>query len=167
MGVDEQGQVVGPIAEEGEPLRMAHDDVEFVAMNDEVAFAVSRCMDRAALDLDPAEGQAEELTGELIVVAGNEHHPRAPADLAQQFLDDIVMRLRPVPAGAETPAVDDVADQIDRVGLDMAEHVQDEMGLAAARAQVQIREKKRPVSMRRMGLGHESASRGERTNDSD
>src|SRR5271170_7688132 len=109
---------------------MAHHDVEFVAMNDEVALAVGRGMDRLPLDLDPAESQAEELTGEFIVVAGNEHHPRAAPNLAQQFLDDVVMRLRPVPAGAEAPTIDDVTDQVDRVGLDMAQHIQDKMGLA-------------------------------------
>ena len=49
------------------------------------------------------------------------------------------MRLRPIPAGAKPPAVDDVADQIDRVRLDMAQHIQDKMSLAATRAQVQIR----------------------------
>ena len=86
-----------------------------------------------------AEGQAEELTGEFIVVARNEHHPRAAPNLTQQFLDDVVMRLRPVPAGAEPPAIDDVADEVDGVGLDMAQHIQDKMGLATARAQVQIR----------------------------
>ena len=113
---------------------MAHDDVEFVAMNDEIALAVGRGVDRLALDLDAAEGQAEELAGELIVVAGNEHHPSAAPNLAQQLLDDVVMGLWPVPAGAEPPAVDDVADQVDRVGLDVAQHVQDKVRLAAARA---------------------------------
>ena len=108
---------------------MAHDDVEFVAMNDEVALTVGRGMDRLPLDLDPAEGQPEELAGEFVVVARNKDHPRAAPNLAQQFLDDVVMRLRPVPAGAEPPAVDDVADQVDRVGLDMAQHIQDKMRL--------------------------------------
>ena len=138
---------------------MAHDDVEFVAMSDEIALAVGRGVDRLALDLDPAEGQAEELAGELIVVAGNEHHPRAAPHLAQQFLDDVVVRLGPVPAGAKPPAVDDVADQVDRVGLDVAQHVKNQMGLAAARAQVQIRQEQRPVSMGLMGLGHERPPR--------
>src|SRR6202035_3550600 len=132
MGVDEQSEIVGPVAEKREPLRMTHHDVEFVAMNDEVALTVGRGMDRLPLDLDPTEGQAEELTGEFIVVARNKHHPRAAPNLAQQFLDDVVMRLRPVPAGAEPPAVDDVADEVNGVGLDMAQHIQDKMGLATA-----------------------------------
>ena len=96
-------------------------------------------MDRPPLDLDAAEGEPEELARELVMVAGNEHHPRAAPDLAQQFLDDVVMRLRPVPARAKPPAVDDVADQVDRVGLDVTQHIEDKMGLAAPRAQVQIR----------------------------
>src|SRR5262249_26091593 len=121
MRVDEQGEIVGPVAEEGEPLRMAHDDVEFVAMNDEVALAVGRGVNCLPLDLDPAKRQAEELTGEFIMVAGDEHHPRAAPNLTQQFLDDVIMRLRPVPTGAEPPAIDDVADEVDGVGLDMAQ----------------------------------------------
>ncbi len=60
---------------------MAHDDVEFVAMNDEIALAVGGGVDRLALDLDPAEGQAEELPSEFIVVARDEHHPRAAPHL--------------------------------------------------------------------------------------
>ena len=138
---------------------MADDDVEFVAMNDEITLAVDRGVDRLPPDLDPAEGQAEELTGELIVIARNEHHPRAAPHLSQQFLDDVVMRLRPVPAGAESPAVDDVADQVDRVRLDMAQHIQDKMRLAPACAQVQIRQEQGPVSMGLLGLGHQGPPR--------
>ena len=139
MRVDEQGGVVGPVAEEREPLRMAYDDIELVAVNDEITLAVGRGVDCLPFDLDPTEGQAEELPGEFIMVAWDENHPRAAPHLSQQFLHDVVMRLRPVPAGAEPPAVDDVADQIDRVRLDMAQHIQDKMSLAATRAQVQIR----------------------------
>src|SRR5271170_4874736 len=69
MGVDEQREIVGPVAEEGEPLRVADDDVEFVAVDDEVALAVGRRMNRLPLDFDAPEGQSEELTGELVVVA--------------------------------------------------------------------------------------------------
>src|SRR5271167_4407216 len=125
MGIDEEREIVGPVAKEGEPLRMADDHVEFVAVDDEVALAVGRRMDRLPLDLDSAERQTEELAGKLVVVAGNEHHPGAAANLAQQFLDDVVMSLRPIPAGAEAPAIDDIADKVDRLGLDMAQHVQD------------------------------------------
>src|SRR6202022_3385827 len=63
MGIEEKGRRIGPVAEVGEPLRMADDDVEFVSMSDKVALAVGRFVDGLARDLDAAEGQAEELAG--------------------------------------------------------------------------------------------------------
>ena len=93
------------------------------------------------------------------MVAGNEHHPGAASHLAQQFLDDVVMRLRPVPAGAEAPAIDDVSDKVDSVGLHIPQHIQNKMGLAAARAQMQIRQEQRPVSLALLRLGHRGPPR--------
>ena len=70
-------------------------------------------------DDDAVELVADEGTRELVVVAGNEDHPRALADLAQQLLDDVVVGLRPVPVALELPAVDDVADQEQVLALDV------------------------------------------------
>ena len=126
---------------------MAHDDVELVAVHDEIALAVGGGVDGLALDLDAAEGQAEELAGEFVMVAGNEHHAGAAAHLAQKLLHHVVVRLRPIPSRAQPPAVDDVADQVNRVRLDVPQHVENEMRLATARSQMQIREEQRAVAM--------------------
>ena len=112
-----------------------------------------------AHDLDAAEGQAEELAGELVVVAGHEDHARAAPHLAQQLLHDVVVRLRPVPARAQPPAVDDVADEIDRVRLVVAKQVEDEIRLAAARAEMEIRQEQRAIAMGRRGCLDTPASR--------
>ena len=120
MGVDEDREIVGPVAEEGEPLGVPHDDVEFVAVHDEKPLAVRRRVFGVADDLDAAERQADELPREFVVIARHEHHARAAPDLAQKLLDDVVMRLRPVEARAHAPAVEDVADEIDRVGVVVA-----------------------------------------------
>ena len=82
-------------------------------------------MDRVAHDLDAAERQSNELAGELVVIAGHEDHARAVADLAQKLLDDVVVLLRPVPARAQAPAVDNVADEKDRVGLVVLQEIED------------------------------------------
>ncbi len=137
---------------------MPDDDVELVAVDDEIALAVGGGVDRLAPDLDAAEGQAEELAGEFVMVAGNEDHARAAPDLAQKLLHDVVVRLRPVPAAAKPPAVDDVADEVDRVRLDVAKHVEDEIGLTAARSQMKIRKEQRAVAMGPVRFGH-AASR--------
>ena len=154
MRVDEQGGRVGPVAEIGEPLRVTHDDVELVAVRDEIALAVCGGVDDLALDLDAAERQAEELAGEFVMVSGNEHHARSPAHLAQKLLHDVVVRLRPIPSRAQPPAVDDVADQVNHVSLDMPQHVENEVRLATARSQMQIREEQRAVAMGPVMLCH-------------
>src|SRR5947209_809905 len=61
--------------------------------------------------------------------------------LAQQLLHDVVVKLRPIPSGPELPAVDDVAHQIDGLGFVMAQEVEKLLGLAAARSQMDIRQK--------------------------
>ena len=65
----------------------------------------------------------------------------ALARLAQQLLHHVVVRLRPIPARAQLPAIDDVADQIDRFGIVIAQEVEQAFGLAAARAEMNIRNK--------------------------
>ena len=106
---------------------MAHHDVEFVAVHDEIALAVGRDVHRVAHDLDAAERQPDELARELVVIARHEDHARAVPDLAQQLLDDVVVLLRPVPARAQAPAVDDVADEKDRVGVVVTQEVEDQL----------------------------------------
>ena len=129
---------------------MAHDDVELVAVHDEIALSVGCDVYGVAHDLDAAEGQADELARELVVVARHEDHARAMAHLAQQFLDDVVVHLRPVPAGAQPPPVDDVADQKDRVRVVVAQEIQDQMRLAAARAQMHIGQEDRAIALDRV-----------------
>ena len=125
---------------------MTNNDVEFVAMHDEIAPPVGGDMGGLTHDLDAAEAQADELARELVVVARHEDHARAVANLAQQLLDDVVVRLRPVPAAAQSPAVDDVADQEESVGVVVAQEIERQLGLAAARAKMKIGEEDRPVA---------------------
>jgi hypothetical protein len=48
------------------------------------------------------------------------------------------MALRPIPARFQPPAVDDVADQIDRIRIVMAQEFEQEIGLAASRSEKNI-----------------------------
>ena len=129
---------------------MAHHDVELVAVHDEIALSVGRDMDRVAHDLDAAEGQADELAREFVVIAGHEDHARAVAHLAQQLLHDVVVRLRPVPARAQPPAVDDVADEKDRLRVVVAQEIEHQFGLATARAQMQVGDEDRAIASDRL-----------------
>ena len=92
ISVQEERQVIGPITEKGEPFGIAHDDVEFVAMDDQEAPSVGRRMDDAIDEDDAAEGQADILAGEFIMIARHIDDARALADLAQELLDHVVVR---------------------------------------------------------------------------
>ena len=116
-GVGPDREIIGPVAEMGEPAGVVNDDVELVAVNHEQFFAVGRLVDDMVDNLDAAELHAEKFAGEFVVIAGNEDHAGAFADLAQQFLHDVVVGLWPVPAGFQPPAVDDVADEEKLLGL--------------------------------------------------
>ena len=79
----------------------------------------------------------------LVVIAGNVEQADPFARLPQQLLHDVVVKLRPIPGGLELPAVDDVAHEIDGVGFVMAQEVEQLVGLAAARPQMDVRQKQR------------------------
>ena len=107
-------------------------------------------MDDAVADLDAAEMDAAELAQELVVVARNVDDARALARLAQQLLHHVVVGLRPVPGRAQPPAVDDVADEVDRIRLVLAQEFQHRLRLSPLRAQMQVRDEQAAIAPRRI-----------------
>jgi hypothetical protein len=75
-------------------------------------------------------------TGSLVVVAGQIHHLGAVLGARQQPMQDMLMRVRPEPSLAQAPAVDDVADQIQVVGLDVLQEIQQTISLATSSTEV-------------------------------
>jgi hypothetical protein len=109
MGVEGDQGPVAPIPQEGQPTGVLDHAVELVAVGDQIALAVGRLVDRVAGDDHSAEVDAAEVAHHLVVVAGHIDHLHALAGQAQDLLDDVVVRLRPVPARAQLPPVDDIA----------------------------------------------------------
>ncbi|KAG0758409.1 hypothetical protein G6F22_019653 [Rhizopus arrhizus] len=72
------------------------------------------------------------------MVAGDEHHARAVARLAQDALDDVVVRARPVPMLAQLPAVHDIAHQVKGVRIVVVQEIEQEFRLAPGSTQVNI-----------------------------
>src|SRR5215470_1807371 len=127
----------------GEPARLGHHEVEMIAVDHQVAAAVGTEMDIALRDLDAAEVSAVIFTQKLIMVARHVDHAGALARLAQQLLDHVIMGLRPIPGCPQAPTVDNVADQIDRVGVMIAQKVEKKLRLAPACAKMDIRNEER------------------------
>jgi hypothetical protein len=101
-----------------------------------------------AANVDVAEREIAELARRFVVIARDVHDLRALSRLAQDFLHDVVVRLRPEPAFAKLPSVDDVADEIQILRLVVPQEIEQIRRLAAARAEVDIGQPDRAVSMR-------------------
>ncbi len=106
-------EVVGLVAEQREPARLRHDQIEDVAVHDQIAAAVGALVHDILHHLDAAEMRAVIAAQEFVVIAGDVDEAGAFTRRAQQLLHHVVMGLRPIPGRAQRPAVDDIADQID------------------------------------------------------
>jgi hypothetical protein len=69
-----------------------------------------------------------------------------------------VIEIQPAPTGFQLPAVDDIADQINGVGVVIAEKVEKPVGLAAARAEMNVGDEERTEPSCAVLKRHESQS---------
>ncbi len=152
--IELERELVGRVAEVGQPACALHDAVEQVAVHDPQPPSVGGDVDDIVVHLDAAEGVVGIAAHELVVVAGHEDHPRALARLAQDLLRHVVVRLRPEPTAPELPAVDDVAHQVQRVAFEAAQEGEQCGSLAARRAQVQIRDPDGAKAQLALGIVH-------------
>ena len=124
-----------------EPARILHHQVENIAVNDQIAPPVDALMDGVFHDVDAAKMRAVIIPQEFIVIARHIDDLGALARLAQYFLHEVVVRLRPVPVRSQRPAIDDIADEIDGIGIMAAEKVEQSIGLRAACSEVDVGDK--------------------------
>ena len=100
----------------------------------------------ALLDREVAEDQADMVAEQLVVVARNKNDLGVVLSLAEERPNDVVVALGPVESVAETPAVDDVTDQIELFAFHAAEKIQQQLGLTTFESQMDIRYEDRPVA---------------------
>ncbi len=137
--VECQHQVIGGVADESEPAMRQHHRVELVAMQHHQAPPVGRVVERRAANFHAAEIEAGELAEHLIVISGDVDHARTATGAFHDPPDDIAMFGRPVEFFLQSPPVDDVADQVDRLAIGVVEEIDQQFGIAALGAQMDIR----------------------------
>jgi hypothetical protein len=82
QAIDSDGDVVGLAAEQRQPARLRHHQIEMVAVHDQVAAAVGTGVEGVLDHLDAAEMHAVIVAQELVVVARDVDDARALARLA-------------------------------------------------------------------------------------
>ena len=90
------------------------------------------------MNFQVAEHGAVELAEHLVVIARDEDHLGAALGLAQDGAQHIVVRLRPKHGLFHAPHIDDVADQKQRVHLDVMQEIEQQIGAAAFETQMDV-----------------------------
>ena len=98
------------------------------------------------MDLHAAEMQPDVIAQALVVIAGDVNETRALAHATHQLLQYVVVRLHPMRAAPHLPEIDDVAHQIDGLGLHTAEELEQLTGLASLGPEVDVRDEQGAVS---------------------
>ena len=133
-----QQKLIADIPDMGEPLRALDDGIEFMAVDDEQAATVGGGVNGAGLDGDVAE--IVVIRGdELVVIPRDVNKTRAFAGDAEELLDDVVMRLRPVKTTAEAPDINEVADDVEGFKFPLSQEIEQRFSLRASCAEMNVR----------------------------
>ena len=138
MDIQLEQQLVAHVPRPGEPAVIEHHRIIFIAVAHQQAAAIGGGVDGLQRDLHPAKGEAGIGAQHLVVIAGDIDDARALGRQLEHAAHHIIVALRPVPAALQLPAIDDVPHQIEGVGLDGLEEIEQQIGIAARRAEVDV-----------------------------
>ena len=126
-------QDIADVANMREPAHVLHNSIEFVSVHDKQSAAVRRFVNGVFLKrharIMPVEGGEE-----FVVVADNVDDFGSLPAFAQEFLNDIVVFLRPVDASTQGPDIDQVAHKLEGVEFHILQEIQQHAGFASTRA---------------------------------
>jgi len=127
---------------------MTRQEIELVPVDDEKAPSVGKFVDGVFSDFNPPEKQPGISADEIVVVAWNVDDTRTLADFPQKLLHDIVVRLRPIPGALQPPAVENVADEVNRLCIMVAEKIKQQVRLTISASEMNIRDEQSPIYLR-------------------
>ena len=119
-------------------LCLAARDSRLGIEHDHHGLAVGGLMQRVVDDFYAAEIEPGVIAREFVVIARHIDDAAALARTAQEFLHHVVVRLGPVPAAPQLPAVDDVADQVQVFAVVVPQEFEQGLRLAARRSQMDV-----------------------------
>jgi len=124
--IEREQKLIAKVAGEREPLQAAatgHHHVELVAVNNQDAFTGGCYMNCALLDLDIAV-DAAKAGHEFIVVSRDVNNARSLAGFPQNFLDYVIMLLRPINSATQRPNIDQIADDVESAEIILAQKIE-------------------------------------------
>src|SRR5207302_256654 len=135
--IEREQKLVSGIAQISEPLRILNDGVELMSVNHENAATISRDVNRVLLNRNVSVSAAEG-ADELIVISGNVNHRHALARFAQDFLDHVVVLLRPIATAPQLPDIDQIANDVEFLAIVIAQKLKHRLGVARPCSEMKI-----------------------------
>ncbi len=112
--------------------------VELMAVNDQVALSISGGMDDTFSQMNSTEAHAEKFFQELVVVSCDVGDAGLFAVFAQQFLDEHVVLLGPIPFAAQLPAIDEITNEVKVLAFGVAEEIEELAHLSVLSAKMNV-----------------------------
>src|SRR5215208_560094 len=94
-------------------------------------------MNGVLLDVDVSIS-TKKANHQFVVISRDINDTGTLAGLTQDFLDDIVMLLRPINSAAHRPDIDEITHNVKRIEIILAKKVEQCCGVTTARAQVRV-----------------------------
>ena len=120
-----------------QPFGVRGHRVKFMPVHHQQAPAIGGLVDGVLLDGNISEN-AQKISQKFVVIAGDENNVSPFAGFAEQFLNNIVVRLRPIMFPAQPPEIHDIAHKVQLVKFCGAQKLQQAGGITAACAEMQI-----------------------------
>src|SRR4029077_3052059 len=130
-------KLIANVSSKRQPLYILDDGVEFMTVNDQDSFSGRRYMDGVSLDIDVSV-RATEVPDHLVVITRNVDDARAFSGFAQNFLNDVVVSLRPVTSAPHRPDVDQIADNVQVLEFVLAQKIEQNAGVRATGPEVHV-----------------------------
>ena len=97
----------------GQPTGMLDHAVKQVTMDNPQSLAIGSFMDVVFLNSNLAKIETEIMARGFVMIAWNIDNASTVAGLAKQFLNDVIMVLRPEKAFLQLPAINNIAHEIE------------------------------------------------------
>src|SRR5215831_9493025 len=127
-------------------------------MDNQDSFAGRSYVNRMLLDLD-IPVRSTEARYQFVVISRDVDYTCALAGFAQNFLDHVIVLLWPVNRAPQRPDINQIAHDVERVEVGLAQKVQQRGGVAAARAQMRVGNPRCSLALRSWKLLSRSAER--------
>jgi hypothetical protein len=112
--------------------------VRLVAVDDEIFFPIGGGVNHLPRHRHAAEARSDKLLDELVMVARDVNHLGLLAAFAEQFLDEHVIVVAPIPPELEFPAVNQIADEVEILTVHQAQEMQQLVNAGVPRAEMNV-----------------------------